>query len=190
VAGSNEVLLVRHGETDYNAVRRVQGRIDTPLNERGREQSRSLARSLAGEGLLALYSSPLARARETAEIVGARLGLAPVYDERLVEAYAGEWQGRLCADLEAGALDGWRAADPAFRFPGGESVAEQAARVAASLADIAAGPLPALVVTHGGAIRAVVGAVAPGGAIANCELHRVQAPVAARAIPTSDGAAP
>jgi broad specificity phosphatase PhoE len=64
-------------------------------------------------------------------------------------------------------------------FPGGESVAEQAARVAAALADVAAGPLPALVVTHGGAIRAVVGAVAPGGSIANCELHRVPAAVAA-----------
>jgi broad specificity phosphatase PhoE len=182
VAGSNEVLLVRHGETDHNATGRFQGRTDTPLNDRGREQSRSLARALSGEGLVALYSSPLARARETAEIVGARLGLEPVYDERLAEAYAGEWQGRLCADLIAEAPDAyaaWRAAEPGFRFPGGESVAEQAARVAAALADVAAGPLPALVVTHGGAIRAVVGAVAPGGSIANCELHRVPAAVAA-----------
>jgi broad specificity phosphatase PhoE len=183
VAGSNEVLLVRHGETEYNAVRRFQGRIDTPLNDRGRAQSRALARTLTGEGLLALYSSPLARARETAEIVGEQLGLEPVYDDRLVEADAGEWQGRLVADIVAhdpGALAAWRAADPRFRFPGGESVAEQAARVAASLADVAAGPLPALVVTHGGAIRTVDGVVAPGGAIANCALHRVPAPVASR----------
>jgi broad specificity phosphatase PhoE len=181
VAGSNEVLLVRHGETDYNATGRFQGRTDTPLNDRGREQSRALARALEGEGLAALYSSPLARARETAEIVGARLGLEPVYDDRLVEAYAGEWQGRLCDDVIAeapGAFAAWRAAEPGFRFPGGESVAEQAARVAAALADVAAGPLPALVVTHGGAIRTVVGVVAPGGAIANCELYRVPAPVA------------
>jgi broad specificity phosphatase PhoE len=180
VAGSNEVLLVRHGETDYNATRRFQGRIDTPLNDRGRAQSRSLARALTSEGLVALYSSPLARARETAEIVGARLGLEPVYDDRLVEAYAGAWQGRLCADVIAeapGAFAAWRAAEPGFRFPGGESVAEQAVRVTAALADVAAGPLPALVVTHGGAIRAVVGVVAPGGAIANCELHRVPAQV-------------
>jgi broad specificity phosphatase PhoE len=181
VAGSNEVLLVRHGETDYNATGRFQGRTDTPLNDRGRAQSRALACALAGEGLAALYSSPLARARETAKIIGARLGLEPVYDDRLVEAYAGEWQGRLCADVIAeapGAFAAWRAAEPGFRFPGGESVAEQAARVTAALADIAAGPLPALVVTHGGAIRAVAGIVSPGGAIANCELHRVPAPVA------------
>ena len=182
MAGSNEVLLVRHGETDYNATGRFQGRADTRLNDRGREQSRALACALANAGLLALYSSPLARARETAQIVGAQLGLAPVYDDRLVEADTGEWQGRLCADVIAedpGGFAAWRAAEPAFRFPGGESVAEQAARVAASLADVAAGPLPALVVTHGGAIRAVVGVVAPGGAIANCELHRVPARAAA-----------
>jgi broad specificity phosphatase PhoE len=182
VGGSNEVLLVRHGETDYNATGRFQGRADTRLNDRGREQSRALACALTHEALRALYSSPLARARETAQIVGAQLGLDPVYDDRLIEADAGEWQGRLCADVIADNPAGfaaWRAAEPAFRFPGGESVAEQAARVAAALADIATGALPALVVTHGGAIRAVVGVVAPGGAIANCELHRVPAPAAA-----------
>jgi broad specificity phosphatase PhoE len=183
VAGWNEVLLVRHGETDDNAVDRFQGRIDTPLNDRGREQSRALARALAGEGLRALYSSPLSRARETAEIVGAALGLEPAFDERLMEADAGTWSGRLYAEVvatEAHAFAAWRAADPGFRFPGGEAVAEQAARVAAALADVAAGELPALVVTHGGTIRAVDGIVAPGGAVANCELHRVRVPVADR----------
>ena len=183
MAGGNEVLLVRHGETDDNAADRFQGRIDTPLNERGREQSRALAAALAGEGLRALYSSPLARARETAEIVGARLGLAPVYDARLMEADAGDWSGRLYTEIVAGqpgAFDAWRARDPGFRFPGGESVAEQAERVAAALLDVAAGPLPALVVAHGGTLRAVEGVDAPGGAIANCELHRIPAPVATR----------
>lgn len=183
MAGSNEVLLVRHGETDDNAAARFQGRIDTPLNGRGREQAQALARTLAGEGLRALYSSPLARARETAEIVGTQLGLEPVYDERLMEADAGEWSGRLYAEVvvdDPGAFDAWRDADPGFRFPGGESVAEQAARVAAALADVGAGPLPALVISHGGTIRAVGGIVAPGGAVANCELHRVPAPVASR----------
>ncbi len=180
MAGSNEVLLVRHGETDYNAADRFQGQIDVPLNDRGREQSLALARSLAPEGLRALYSSPSSRARETAEIVGAELGLEPVLDERLMEADAGEWAGRPFDDIVAddpSAFRAWRAADPGFRFPGGESVADQAARVAAVLADIAAGPLPALVVTHGGTIRAVDGIVAPGGAIANCQLVRVPAPV-------------
>ncbi len=183
MAGSNEVLLVRHGETDDNAAERFQGRIDTPLNARGREQSRALAESLAGEGLQALYSSPLARARETAEIVGARLGLQPVYDPRFMEADAGDWSGRTYGEIvagDAGAFDAWRRREPAFRFPGGESAAEQAERVAAAMLDVAAGPLPALVIAHGGAIRAVDGVAAPGGAIANCELHRVPAPLPTR----------
>ena len=180
MAGSNEVLLVRHGETDANASARFQGRTDTRLNERGREQSRALAGALRGEGLRALYASPLRRARETAQIVGAELGLEPILDERLVEADTGAWTGRPIADIRAGEAREyarWRAADPAFRFPAGESVAEQAARVAAALADVAAGPLPALVVTHGGTIRAVEGIDRPaGGAVGNCALFRLAAP--------------
>ena len=183
MAGTNEVLLVRHGETDDNAADRFQGRLDTPLNERGREQSRALADALAGEGLRALYSRPLQRARETAEIVAARLGLEVVLDDRLMEADAGDWAGMLYDEInaaDAGAFDAWRARRAGFRFPGGESVDEQDARVAAVLADVAAGPLPALVVTHGGSIRAVAGIAAAGGAVGNCELHRIPAPVANR----------
>jgi broad specificity phosphatase PhoE len=188
MAGSNEVLLVRHGETDDNAAARFQGRRDTLLNERGREQSRALAQALRDEGLRALYTSPLQRARATAQIVGDVLGLEAIVDARLMEADAGDWSGRLIADVTAQAPDAWerwRSADPTFRFPGGESVAEQAARVTAALADVAAGPLPALVVTHGGAIRAV-GAIArpPGGSIANCAVLRLPAVVAAPSRPT------
>ncbi len=180
MAGSNEVLLVRHGETDDNAADRFQGQLDTRLNDRGREQSRALARSLAGEGLRALYSSPLLRARETAEIVGAQLGLEPVFDDRLMEANTGDWTGQLYADVTAAAPDefrAWRSADRSFRFPGGESVAEQAERVAAALVDVrGAGALPALVVTHGGAIRAVPGAVPTGDFVGNCAQYRLVDP--------------
>ena len=181
MAGSNEVLLVRHGETDDNAANRFQGRIDTPLNDRGREQSHALARAMVGEGLRALYSSPLWRARETAEIVAAQVGLTPVYDERLVEADAGRWSGLLTADIVAAApreYAAWRAADPGFRFPGGESVAEQAARVQAALADVRAGALPALVVCHGGTIRAVAELDLAGRSVANCQVKRLPAPAA------------
>jgi broad specificity phosphatase PhoE len=183
MAGSNEVLLVRHGETDDNAADRFQGRRDTQLNDRGREQSRALARMLRDEGLRALYTSPLQRARATAQIVGDALGLDAVVDARLMEADAGDWSGLLYADViaaEPGAFARWRAVDPTFRFPGGESVAEQAARVAAALADVAGGPLPALVVTHGGTIRAVDGIDRPpGGAVGNCALFRLPAPAPA-----------
>jgi broad specificity phosphatase PhoE len=181
MAGSKEVLLVRHGETDDNAADRFQGQLDTPLNDRGREQARAVARIVAGEGLRALYSSPLVRASETAEIVGAVLNLDPVLDERLMEADAGDWSGRLYAEIiadQSSAFDAWRAADPAFRFPNGESVAEQTARVAAALTDVRAGPLPALVVCHGGVNRAVEGLRVTIGAVGNCSLYRLAVPSA------------
>lgn len=183
MAGSNEVLLVRHGETDDNAAARFQGRRDTQLNDRGREQSRALARRLRREGLAALYTSPLQRARATAQIVADELGLDPVVDERLTEADAGDWSGRMIADVIAENPEGWarwRAVDPTFRFPGGESVAEQSARMAAALADVARGPLPALVVTHGGSIRAVEAIQRPAGeSVRNCALYRLAAVTAA-----------
>ena len=185
MAGSKEVLLVRHGETEDNVARRFQGRSDSQLNERGRAQSRALAERLRGEGLRALYSSPLSRARETAEIVAAEVGLEVVFDERLVEADTGDWTGLLTEEIVAMAgaeYERWRSADPTFRFPNGESVAEQAARMAAALAEVAAGPLPALVVTHGGTIRAIDAIERPpGGRIGNCELYRMPADVAASA---------
>lgn len=188
MAGCNEVLLVRHGETDANATARFQGRADTRLNDRGRAQSRALAAELRGEGLRALYSSPLLRALETARILGAACGLEPVLDERLVEADAGAWTGRLIADIIAGEraeYARWRAADPTFRFPGGESVAEQAQRIAAALADVAAGPLPALVVTHGGTIRAIAQIdPPPGGSIGNCAVYRLTLPRPAPSAPS------
>lgn len=183
MAGSNEVLLVRHGETDDNAAARFQGRLDTQLNDRGREQSRALAQRLRGESLRALYTSPLRRARETAQIIGDELGLEAIVDERLSEVDTGDWTGLLTSEIVARSPDGyarWRAVEPSFRFPNGESVAEQAARMAAALADVAGGPLPALVVTHGGSIRAVGGLGRPAGEpVGNCALYRLPAQIAA-----------
>jgi broad specificity phosphatase PhoE len=151
------IWLARHGETAYNAVRRFQGQGAVPLNERGREQARALGVAAAEHGFASLWCSPLARARETAEIVGAALGLAPRDDRRLAETDAGDWTDRMFAAVEAEDPERFRAflaGDPAFAFPGGESFAEQADRVLAALADIrAAGPLPALVVSHRNSMR-------------------------------------
>ena len=156
---SDEIWLARHGETDANAEGRVQGSLDPPLNERGREQARELAERAAELELRALYSSQLARARETAAIVGERIALEPVVDERFAESRRGEWEGRLIADIRGEDPGAWQgslaidAAEDGFRFPGGESLEEHGARVEAALADVARGPLPALVVCHGGTIR-------------------------------------
>ena len=79
------LLLVRHGETDWNADGRLQGQTDRPLSDFGRKQARGLADELAAEGFEAIYSSDLARARETAEIIGARLGLPVELDSDLRE---------------------------------------------------------------------------------------------------------
>jgi 2,3-bisphosphoglycerate-dependent phosphoglycerate mutase len=154
------ILLARHGETDDNIEPiRIQGRRDTPLNDVGRAQSAELAERVAGEGIASLWSSQLSRARETAEIVGARLGLEPVVDERLAEGDRGELEGRYWRDVareDPELYAAWRRAGEAFRFPGGESLREQMDRTLAALADVrAAGPLPALVVAHGGSIRVV-----------------------------------
>jgi broad specificity phosphatase PhoE len=178
VTGS--IWLARHGETDANAEGRIQGTIDPPLNERGREQARALARETAALGLRALYTSQLRRARETADIVGAELGLQPRVDARFAESDRGEWEGRLAAEVKAEDPDAWAgslAVEPAFRFPGGESLEEHAARVEAGLADVARGPLPALVICHGGTIRRVLAARSPETltdlAVANASLTPV-----------------
>jgi broad specificity phosphatase PhoE len=87
------LLLVRHGETDWNAEGRLQGHTDRPLNETGRRQARELADRLAGERVDAIYASDLSRAKETAEIVGERLGLTVVIDPDLREKNWGNWEG-------------------------------------------------------------------------------------------------
>jgi broad specificity phosphatase PhoE len=151
------ILLARHGETADNVPpSKVMGRRDPPLTERGREQARALGGAVAAEGMRALYTSQLRRARETAEIVGEALGLEPQVDPRLVESDRGRWEGRLIGEIEREEPEAWRAwlrAGPDFRFPGGESLGDHLRRVAAALDDVAAGPLPALVICHGGTIR-------------------------------------
>jgi alpha-ribazole phosphatase len=151
------ILLVRHGETTSNRERRFQGQLDVPLNDTGREQARALAERVRDEHVAALYSSPLVRASETAEIVGAAIGLEPRLDDRLKEIDVGDWQERLKPDIERDEPEAWaafQAAGEDFRFPGGESLREQQERVIAALVDITQRrELPALVVCHRGVIR-------------------------------------
>jgi broad specificity phosphatase PhoE len=163
-----QVLLIRHGETDDNRPPlRFQGWRDTPLNDTGRRQAAELAERLAGEEIVSLWSSDLSRARETAEILGRRLGLQARLDPRLREANRGEWEGRLFEDVEREEPEryaAWLRAGADWRFPGGESLREQQERVLACLDDIrATGELTALAVCHGGSIRAVLCASDPRG---------------------------
>jgi probable phosphoglycerate mutase len=87
------VLLVRHGETEWNRERRIMGREDIGLNENGREHSRQTREALKNAPIDAVYCSPIARARETAEILCEGRGLEPLYDARLEEVDYGDWAG-------------------------------------------------------------------------------------------------
>ncbi len=151
------ILLARHGETEWNRERRFQGQLDVPLSDVGREQARDLARLVEGEGLRRVVASPLVRARETAEIVGAQLGLDVDLDDRLKEIDVGDWERRLKDDVEREDPETWaafRAAGEDWRFPGGESLQEQQDRVVDALVDVTqARVLPALLVCHRGVIR-------------------------------------
>ncbi len=162
------ILLARHGETDDNLEPvRVQGFRDTPLNDTGRRQAAELAERLASDRIVSLWSSDLSRARETAEIVGRRLGLQPRPDARLREANRGRWEGLRFIDIkreEPERYAAWRRAGEQFRFPEGESLRDQLDRVSSALADVrATGDLPALVVCHGGSIRVMLCARDPRG---------------------------
>jgi broad specificity phosphatase PhoE len=170
-SGSSEagtILLARHGQTDDNLEPiRAQGFRDTPLNAVGRRQAAQLAERLADCEMASLWSSDLSRARETAEIVGARFGLEPRLDPRLREANRGSWEGRLFVDIqreEPERYAAWRRAGEQFRFPDGESLREQLERVSAALLDVRrTRELPAVVVCHGGCIRVVLCSRDPRG---------------------------
>jgi broad specificity phosphatase PhoE len=156
------VSLARHGQTEYNAVRRFQGHLPVPLDDVGREQAHELARVAAGREWAALLCSPLARARETAEIVGEAIGHHPIADARFAETDCGDWTDRTFADVERDEPELFKAyitADPDFAFPGGESFAEQQLRVLEGIDAAKAGPLPVLIVSHRGSIRLALAAI-------------------------------
>jgi broad specificity phosphatase PhoE len=169
------ILLARHGESADNAPpRRFSGWRDSPLTLRGRDQARALARAAAEAGVTAVWTSQLIRARETAEIIGDALGLVPRIDERLAESHRGRWEGRLVVDLEReepAEWAAWQRAGSAYRFPDGESLVEHQRRALAALDAVREGPLPALVVCHGGTIRAIAAASHPRGLDAFQELE-------------------
>jgi probable phosphoglycerate mutase len=159
------LYLARHGETDWNAVGRWQGHTDVPLNATGEAQARALAELLRGAGLSAVVSSDLARARETAVIVARLLNIAVAYvDAGLRERSFGPFEGLTRDECARLFPEAWRAWQEERRAPeGAESDAALAARVAAALLRVAervAGKGPALVVTHGGALRTAVRASA------------------------------
>jgi probable phosphoglycerate mutase len=166
---STELVLVRHGETAWNREQRIQGQLDTPLNDEGLRQARAAARAVGadpsrwrlapepGRAPPALASSDLLRCRQTAEPIAAALGLVPAFDARLRERAYGVFEGRTYPEVRrdmADRFERWLARDPDFDVDGGESLRGFAARVEAALRELAAAHAgrTLVLVTHGGVL--------------------------------------
>jgi broad specificity phosphatase PhoE len=167
------ILLARHGETDWNAQRRVQGHSDTPLNDNGRAQALALADTLDGTELDAVYSSDLARALDTARVVAARHRLEVTVLPELRERHFGTWEGLTDTEILERFPDA-----KSGSWGDAETKEEMRERVLAAVQRIA-GHHPGghvLVVTHGGPVRSLL--VECGldgrGPIGNCSLYEVR----------------
>jgi probable phosphoglycerate mutase len=152
------LVLVRHGESTWNALDIVQGQANAPgLTDRGRRQAATLAHRLQDRPVVALVSSDLTRARQTAQIIAERVGTAVVLDERVRERDLGVFEGGPSTDLTADAtgVEGTRVVDADRRPAGGESVRDLYDRVAWFVDSVREGPdgVVVVVVCHGGAIR-------------------------------------
>lgn len=151
-----QILLARHGETEWNALGMLQGHTDIPLNEAGRGQARALAAALAGHRIGAVWTSDLSRARQTGAIVAEELGvLALQMDPELRERGFGVFEGLTRAQCAESYPDAWRAWQThSAAPPGGESTEHVVWRLRNALARIAvASSAPTLVVSHGGIMR-------------------------------------
>lgn len=149
--------LVRHGQTEWNAEKRMQGQWDSKLSELGRQHADTNGRWLATQGIEHVWASPLGRVRETAEIISKHMPMDPVWDDRLKEWSSGEWSGELYADIATKWPDEWRAWDSDrynVRPRGGENFHDLAVRAASFLADARQHPAQTVaILAHGFIIR-------------------------------------
>lgn len=156
------LLLVRHGETDWNVARRYQGQSDVPLNGRGEQQAQAVAARLRDESIDAIYASDLSRAWETARAIAAQHEkLAIVSEPRLREMNFGEWEGLTYDEIcqcEPLAAENWNQILMEAGPPKGESLPQLAARIREMLNDIiAAHPeKTVLLVAHGGTLMVLI----------------------------------
>ncbi len=157
------VYLVRHGQTEFNAAGRYQGRLDSPLTALGRTQAArvgALLATLVRPGAR-LVSSPLGRAMSTAAIIAERACLPTAFaDDRLAEISLGSWDGMTDEDIEfayPGARNGTDRWNWHFTSPDGERYEELASRAGAWLAEAVASPVPLVAVSHGVTGRVIRG---------------------------------
>jgi len=136
---TTRLILIRHGETEWNVEGRYQGQADPPLNQRGLAQAHQLAQKLRGVGLDVLYSSPLRRALQTAQILAEALDVPLHTEPRLMEIHQGEWQTLLYTEIAARypeLFDRWQTEPWTVTLPGGENIAQVQERVYAAVDEI------------------------------------------------------
>jgi probable phosphoglycerate mutase len=159
-----EILLIRHGETDWNAEKRLQGHLDIGLNAAGQKQARALGRALLNEPLGAVYASDLQRAMHTAQAIAAPRGMTVQIDVGLRERCYGAFEGLRHADIsERYPLEfaAWRAREMDVRYPDGKNAAETlrefSTRVVAAITGIASrsSHKKIAIVTHGGVLECI-----------------------------------
>ncbi|PKM77991.1 MAG: alpha-ribazole phosphatase [Firmicutes bacterium HGW-Firmicutes-15] len=155
------IIMVRHGQTDWNAQQKYQGQSDIPLNETGRAQAYQTALHLQDqESPQVIFCSDLMRARETAQIIGRSLGIESICDARLRELSFGEWEGMTFTEVYEKypqAFNEWVRDTETYIVPGGESFQSLSKRVLQFIHEIKqANHQVALLVTHGGVIKAVL----------------------------------
>jgi len=161
------LYLARHGETDWNRERRWQGHADTELNDVGRAQAEVLAKTIEGHGVARIHTSDLRRARETAEIVARRLGIASVIsDTDLRERNFGVFEGLTFAECEQKYPEMWaRYLEHRTRPEGAEPDQALVERMRRGMRRALDGNGTVLVVTHGGAMRAYLHATGAASAM-------------------------
>lgn len=165
-ANVRRLILLRHGQTEWNAADRMQGQIDTELSELGRRQAKDAARELLGHDAIAIVSSDLRRAYDTAVALADHTTLEVVRDRRLRETDLGEWEGLTHLEVDAqypGARQTWRL-NADFTPPGGESKLEVGARALPVVRELFAARTDwpgrtIILVAHGGLIAALTAAL-------------------------------
>lgn len=153
------ILLVRHGETDWNRSGQIMGEQPVPLNQNGEAQVKRLALFLKSRSSRALYSSPVARAIQTAEILASVLQVPLTVDRGLTEINVGEWEGRYWKDLtDEFARQQFYTSPEEARPPGGETLSEVKIRAVAAVerARARAEADPLLFVSHADVVRAIL----------------------------------
>lgn len=178
-----EVLLLRHGETHWNVINRIQGQLQAELNDRGRDQARAVARQLSEAGIKKVYSSDLVRSVETAQIINKDMNVELELSDQLREITYGEWEGQLWETIyqEYPRLNNsWEQSGAQFSSPGGEQALDFRNRVVNEFSRIvrAREASKILLVVHGQVMKMIMSCFQPVRAselftfvrLSNCEL--------------------